>query len=356
MITTEATSDPRTVLELAPELLDHRIPANVVLPLLRKQVERLVTRPDSSDVSRPLPTHTSTIRWYLLFTQENPFANRRRLDLLAAVTSNRMGEYPLFIFCPHDELAVTDQFLEPRIRRLVEAMYSDSLLGRRRVFAVFARADVARAFATSWSTKSGIAIVTKPYYSAVLATATRSSINVAVRPRQSDDIGYLCRAAELTDIAETAEFCKAFANDSIIYSMTSDAARVEAEGYIRDRSLYVCEVETDGVRRIASIVAVTRNAHPYAFMTKVFTAPEFRGKGIAQRLVRWTCDHYFTALGYEYVSLYVDLANIPAAKAYKNVGFYPIRLSANENDSGADMMEEWVEIGFDMAETDLGFW
>jgi len=356
MITTEATSDPRTVLELAPELLDHRIPANVVLPLLRKQVERLVTQPDSSDVSRPPPTHTSTTRWYLLFTQENSPANHRRLDLLAAVTSNRIGEYPLFIFCPHDELAVTYQFLEPRIRRLVEAMYSDSLLSRRRVFAVFARADLARAFATSWSTRSGIATVAKPYYSAVLATASRSSIDVAARPCQSDDISSLCRAAELTDIAEAAEFCKAFADDSIIYSMTSDAARIEAEGYIRDRSLYVCEIETGGVRRIASIVAVTRNAHPYAFVTKVFTAPEYRGKGIVQRLVRWTCDHYFTALGYEYVSLYVDLANIPAARAYKNVGFYPIRLSTNDDDSGADVMEEWLEIGFDVAETDIGSW
>jgi predicted GNAT family acetyltransferase len=222
------------------------------------------------------------------------------------------------------------------------------------VFAVFARADLAKAFATSWSEKSNIALIADPYYAAVLATATCSSVNLATQPLPSDDASYLCRAAELKDIVETAEFCKVFADDSIIYLMSIDAARAEAEGYIRDSSLYVCEIETGGVRRIASVVAVTRNAHPYAFVTKVFTAPGFRGKGIAQRLVRWTCDHYLTTLGYEYVSLYVDLANIPAAKTYKNVGFHPIHLSANE--SADDITEEWIEIGFDTAKTDLGFW
>lgn len=352
MLAVEATSDPQTVLQLAPELSDHRIPANIVLPLLHKQIERFVARPETSDGLHPSFNHRN--RWYILFTEDDRPEPHRRLDLLVAVTSNRVGEYPLFIFCPHDRPTVTERFLEPRIRCLVEAMYSDPFLGRRRVFAVFARADLAMAFATCWSAKSNIALVAKPYYSAVLATITRSSINVAARPQLPDNTGYLCRAAELNDITETAGFCKAFADDSIIYPVTDDAARAEAEGYIRDRSLYVCEVETNGVRRIASIVAVTRNAHPYAFVTKVFTAPEFRCKGIAQCLVRWTCDYYFTTLGYEYISLYVDLENIPAAKAYKNVGFHPIHLSASK--STDDVMEQWTEIGFDMAETDLGFW
>lgn len=352
MFTVEATSDPQTVLELAPELADHPIPVNVILPLLHKQAGRPMANPDKPQVPSPPPGNKN--RWYLLFTEGSTPAGHRRLDLLVAVTSNTVGAYPLFIFCPHDRPTVTEQFLVPRMRYLVEAMHSDPMLSRRRVFAVFARADLAGVFTTSWSTKSNIASIAKPYYAAVLATATRSSINLTARPLRVGDASYLCRAAELRDIMETAEFCKAFADHSIIYTMSIDAARAEAEGYIRGRSLYVCEIETGGVRRIASIVAVTRNAYPYAFVTKVFTAPEFRGKGIAQRLVRWTCDHYLTTLGYEYVSLYVDPANIPAAKAYKNVGFHPIHLSADERQD--DETEEWIEIGFDAAKTDLGFW
>lgn len=69
----------------------------------------------------------------------------------------------------------------------------------------------------------------------------------------------------------------------------NDAVR-EAELLIQRQQLWVHEVKVLGQEpSIASIVAVTRVTETVAGITKVFTNPQWRSRGCAERLTRHVC-------------------------------------------------------------------
>jgi len=102
--------------------------------------------------------------------------------------------------------------------------------------------------------------------------------------------------------------------------------------------------------KIASIVAFTRNSESVATISKVYTSPDSRRLGCAERLVRCVCRHLLQTK--ENVVLYVAHDNPGAAKVYRRVGF----LGLAKDGPAVEGVDPWMEIGFDRAKVQLGHW
>jgi predicted GNAT family acetyltransferase len=69
-----------------------------------------------------------------------------------------------------------------------------------------------------------------------------------------------------------------------------EGAIKEATLLVRNKQLWVHEIrQDDAVPEIASIVAVTRESNTVSAITKVYTNPQWRRRGCAERLVRRVC-------------------------------------------------------------------
>ena len=334
-----------SLLDAVPELFHNPIQANIILPyaLKRKAWEESgFTSFASSDLDRNMPPI-----WVALWSGRSG-TQPSVLDFVVSITNSNISTLPLFIFTPHSAEVTTPEFLFPRLERLVGAL--TEVIPITRVFAVFAPIQVTRLFAHLWTWRTGVASVATPYYRADLATVTFDSLVTSLADHQPHRRS---RLARMSDIEEIALQFKEFADDSIYYPMTLDQAREEAREYIRERKLWVCEAELaggNGVRAIVSIVAVTRNSGTHAFITKVFTPPQFRRQGHAKHLVAWVSKRLLVQHGYSTVSLYVDEENKGAAATYSKVGYTGI------GGHQPQAVEEWEEIGFDPQRTQKGHW
>lgn len=72
--------------------------------------------------------------------------------------------------------------------------------------------------------------------------------------------------------------------------------------------------------RIVSMAARTRETPKGSNISYVYTPPEERGKGYAQAITAFACEHAFRE-GKEKVFLYTDLSNPTSNHLYENLGF-----------------------------------
>jgi len=120
---------------------------------------------------------------------------------------------------------------------------------------------------------------------------------------------------------------------------------------IRKNQLWVYECQgPTGQKELASIVGVTRNTEESATITKVYSAPSWRGKGCAERLVRHVTHHLLHKDGKTSVALYVAYPeeNMAANVVYDRVGFVGLRNNTHPR------VSRWLEVGF--ADTENGHW
>ena len=73
------------------------------------------------------------------------------------------------------------------------------------------------------------------------------------------------------------------------FILEDEGALKEATELIENNMLWVHEVQSNGHRDIASVVATTRQSARVTAITKVYTNPKYRSKGCAERLVRRVC-------------------------------------------------------------------
>jgi predicted GNAT family acetyltransferase len=130
--------------------------------------------------------------------------------------------------------------------------------------------------------------VVDPYYAATHTYCTRETLS-------EDRFGPLpsnheLRLADMTDIQRAAELCYGFASGSEPFVLSREDAFAEARGMIQARQLFVYNITMpNGSLETSSIVCVTRTSGSVSAITKVFTNPNHRGKGYAERLVRFVC-------------------------------------------------------------------
>ncbi|KAJ1302585.1 hypothetical protein OPQ81_002902 [Rhizoctonia solani] len=273
--------------------------------------------------------------WTTKASPRSPSA-KSSLDFVFALNDNPLGGYPLFIWSSHPSCDLTPTFIEHRVQLAAIQLYK--LVPSQRIFSVFGLVPVVCAFRDIWAHISGHNPEPTPFYSAKLSYCTKASLKSTLsRIPQGDSI----RVAEMGDHEEVAGLCHAFAQYSEYFTLKDNESKMQALELIRDKRVWVYQVQdTCGRPRLASLVCSSRSSRSVAAITKVYTAPEFRGRQFARHLVYWVTRNLLYNENKDAVVLYVSHGN-PAEKVYHQIGYAGL--------CGAPrpaMVEDWLEVGF----------
>ena len=257
--------------------------------------------------------------WITCSTTQNS-ATDPTLDFVLSVTPGPQGDYPVFICTPLPLDQLRDEYITPRMQRIVEAL-SESVPPER-VYSVFAPTPITHAFVEAWTRLTGTELDADPEYYSAKLTYCNSKTFRNRRPTLPADRSYIMRPAVLADIPAAAVLCHGFAavsvrlifvflptrkprahgvNSYLLHShlpqepftLSHERAVQEATYLVRNNMLWVHELVRRGQpTEIASIVAITRSSESVAGITKVFTNPATRNMGCAERLVRSVCNRY----------------------------------------------------------------
>ncbi|KAH9485671.1 hypothetical protein JR316_0002581 [Psilocybe cubensis] len=270
---------------------------------------------------------------------------------IASCTRGYMGDYPLFIYTPIPSDQLIPHYIRPALTMIATTLFHSRLISPRRIYSVFAQETVTLTFASVWTEITGIAPESTPYYHAKISYATQDSV-----ARSNRDVSPIrnafceMRPAVASDVVGIADLCFRFAKESEPFVLSWQAALEEARILVQCGQVWVYTATFPGrPTAIASIVATTRNTDVAAAITKVYTHPDFRSQGCAERLVRKVCFHLLQTK--KYIVLYVGLDN-RAANVYQKVGF----LGIGQNAQPVPLVDNWLEIGFDRNQVKLGHW
>jgi len=316
----------------------HQEHTNVMYPVAKKLKQQELTG----------ITPSPDTFWMTCSTTHSSHSDRT-LDFVLSCTPGPEGRYPIFICTTVPVHDLRDDFIRPRMEELVRFLYASVPL--ERVYSVFAPVQITNIFAFVWTKYTGIQLDQDPeYYSAKLTFCTLSSSRN--RRASVSKSSFVLRSAVEADIPAAAVLCHGFAAVSEPFILSVEGAIREATNLIRNNQLWVHEiVRPNQPKQMASIVAVSRQSESVAGITKVFTDPSCRSMGCAERLVRVACGHLLKT--HTSVILYVAHNNPAAAKVYHRVGFHGLDPSSKTTIDG---VEDWLELGFDRNQVELGHW
>ncbi|KAI0375260.1 hypothetical protein BV20DRAFT_1117663 [Pilatotrama ljubarskyi] len=282
--------------------------------------------------------------WIVCWTTSTT-ASASTVDFILSCTEGPLGAYPIFIFSPPRSDGLASDFIEPRIKSMVAALGAH--VAPERVFSVFALDAVADAFAAAWTAQTGVQLDPNPvYYHAKFMQCTKETF-IRSSQKQLSDQHVGLRPAVLADVDGVARLCHGFAAASEPFVLTEQRAHLEAITLILNGQVWVHTAGEQG-SQIACIVAVTRTTDNVAAITKVYTCPEWRSRGCAERLVRHVCGSLLQTK--ESIVLYVAHNNPAAAKVYERVGFIGFESCSGQS------ADSWKELGFDRDVVQVGHW
>ena len=307
------------------------------------------------------------------------------LDFVLACTEGHMGTYPLFLFSTHDIVTLPEQWLDQYMHQLAQKLMT--LVDPARVFSIFGQERAVQMLCSHWSNLTGFRPGSQPYYE---ASSTYCTPETFASSRSTPEAGHVMRKAVPSDLDQVARLCQEFAEDSVSryysrfrlncrltipqppFTLSTDQAKREARYLIHHGLLWVYIMDGGA---LSTIVAVTRSSSQVAGITKVYTAPQFRRRGCADRLVAHVCEQSvylrgsplscqtLTASapapsrqfkdGKSYAVLFVGHA-LPAARVYNRVGFVGVGTSKGQHCVQDSNVERWLELGFEGTRT--GHW
>ncbi|KZT27703.1 hypothetical protein NEOLEDRAFT_1176703 [Neolentinus lepideus HHB14362 ss-1] len=274
--------------------------------------------------------------WLTLWSSPSP-SGPQTLDLVLSCLSWTLGDYPIFLWSPHESSSST--VLVPHIARLAE--YLAACVPQERVFSVFGMTPLVKTFAHYWTEFTGFCPESEPFYAALLTYCTVETFQPSNRLLPTN---HCLRHATMVDLESVAQLCKEFADDTVHFPLGIEDARIEAEELIRKRQIWVYDAEGE----ITTICAVTRNSLNVSAITKVYTLVPWRKKGCAQHLVRYVTFRLLFECHKRSVVLYVGHTN-SAQFVYDKVGY--VGLCGKDRPSG---VEDSLELGF--MDTHRGHW
>ncbi|KAJ7184040.1 hypothetical protein B0H12DRAFT_1040461 [Mycena haematopus] len=263
-----------------PTLLLHESSANILLAhaLMRAPVETVLTECQfitDADVQL-LPSSTLPVPlgnfWLTVWTQRAK--SPPVLDLALSCIESSSSNYPVFMWTPAELGIQSPQWLEPRVHAI--AVHLQACVAPERVFAGFGPEMLVTTFADVWARRTGLQINPKPLYKAFSATCTPQQLKRTASAAQCE-----ARKATAHDLDAAGRLCQEFANCSE-YPLSLADATAEARKLIDKGQLWVGTL----MGEIASICAVTRSSLHVSAITKVYTTPNARRKGLAQALVK----------------------------------------------------------------------
>ncbi|KAJ6520101.1 hypothetical protein C8R45DRAFT_887164 [Mycena sanguinolenta] len=317
-----------------PTLRLHESSANILLAhaLMRAPVETVLTEcqfiTDADVQLLPSPTQPFPSKNFWLTVWSQRAKSPPVLDLALSCLESSPSNYPVFIWTPAELGMQSPQWLDPRVRAM--AAYLQVCADHQRVFAAFGPSLLITTFADVWAGLTGFEINPQPLYKAFPAVCTPQDIKLTASTEKCG-----ARKATMHDLDAAATLCQEFSSTSE-YPLNLADATAEARQLIDKGQLWVGTLM--GV--IASICAVTRSSLHVSAITKVFTTPNARRKGLAQTLVKEVTSRLFES-GKHSVVLYVGCDN-RAQRVYDRVGFQ------------IQDAVVWLELGF--VGTNPGHW
>lgn len=284
----------------------------------------------AADASSFTPHPTTGAFWLTLWSSPSP-NSPPSLDIVLSCVDWTLGDYPIFLWTPKQQNAVSSSWLNTRIIQLAEHLRI--CVSSERVFSVFGMTPLVKSFTRHWSHLTGHTVEPEPFYAAYFSFCTTKTFKPSDLPLPA---GHHLRRATITDLNSLAQLCKEFADDSVYFPLTLDRARVEARELVAKRQLWVYELNG----AITTICAVTRNTHRVSAITKVYTTPKWRRRGCAELLVRHVTAQLLFEYGKEKVVLYVGHDN-SAQKVYHRVGFAGLC-----GEPKIEGVEDSLELGF----------
>jgi len=275
-------------------LLAHERRANIIFP----HAEKLREQEQSGTLS---PGHFWVTAWSAsppTPASTTPARRGPHLDFVLACTEGHMGTYPLFLFSTHEIVTLPEQWLDQCMHQLAQKLMT--LVDPARVFSIFGQERAVQMLCRHWSNLTGFRPVSQPYYE---ASSTYCTPETFVPTRPALEAGHVMRKAVQSDVDQVAGLCQEFAEDSVSsyfrfslnirftspqppFTLSMDRARQEAQYLVHHGLVWVYLM--DGA--LSTIVAVTRSSPHVAGITKVYTSPQFRRRGCADRLVAHVCE------------------------------------------------------------------
>jgi hypothetical protein len=157
------------------------------------------------ELSSPIPHNTDSF-WLTVWSLTSMSAPPR-LDLTLSCVSSTLGNYPIFLWTPY---TMSGTWLSPRIIKLTRKLQACVL--PKRVFSVFGKAFLVKAFSQRWIELTGSVLEPEPFYAAYYSFCTAKSLkdsdqqmpaNHSIRRATADDLGYV------------AQLCQEFAATSV---------------------------------------------------------------------------------------------------------------------------------------------
>lgn len=133
------------------------------------------------------------------------------LQLVMSCLDWTLGDYPVFVWSPLRPVSLMPTWLGPRMMELAEFLLH--CVAPERVFSVFGSTPLVKAFACHWTTLTGFAVESEPFYSALFTHCTAETLLegvVTVLPE-----GHQLRQAVPSDNEAVAALCKEFADESV---------------------------------------------------------------------------------------------------------------------------------------------
>lgn len=132
------------------------------------------------------------------------------IDFVLSCTYGVIGEYPIFIYSTKSVQDLAEDFLEPRIYRIVQEL-DNNISTPMRVYSIFASRPVSESFGRHWTQRTGIKSIKEPYYDAKFSYCTANTL----APPPSPDSSCRMRLAERRDVPQVAQLCKGFSEESV---------------------------------------------------------------------------------------------------------------------------------------------
>lgn len=264
--------------------------------------------------------------------EEQEAANNLIIGVPARVTERPgfYGDFPVYLATvdkgaelvaaaactpPHNLIVYSARGADPEPLTLILqdalAFYSDlpSDNPARRTPGIVANGDTALAFAQLWTQQTG-----QPYK---LAMNQRIYELRAVTP-PANVPGHM-RQARDEDIDLLAEWTFMFNVDCHLPTIARDEARATAYRYLDRGAAYLWELEGQPV----SMAGRGRNSSHGITVGLVYTPPELRGRGYASACVA-TLSQQLLDAGWDFCTLYTDLANPTSNDIYQRIGYRPV--------------------------------
>lgn len=126
------------------------------------------------------------------------------------------------------------------------------------------------------------------------------------------------RLAEIDDLPTLAEWMRLFIFEAMHDEMSLDLARENTAMRIEDRMMYVWDTQGP-----VSMAAVGRPTPHSIAVSYVYTPPRQRGRGYASNCVAALSQRMLDE-GYQFCTLFTDLANPTSNDIYQRIGYRPI--------------------------------